>query len=109
MTDAQDHSETEIPGGDIDFEKSTLYVKWALAENYGHVVNEPKSKHSKRAMSLPPFVLHALRQPPEAARRVNVTGPVFCPKGGHIRKSSTIRQAWTKLAVTSVSNRRVAK
>lgn len=82
---------------DIDFDKGTLPVKRTLAEIKGQfIVKEPKSKRSKRTVSLPPFVTDALRE--HRAKMLaegNIAGPVFCAKGGgYRRKSNMIRQAW---------------
>jgi integrase len=82
---------------DIDFEKGTLSVRRTLAEIKGQfVLKEPKSKHSRRTITLPGFVLDALRQ--HRAKMLaegNIAGPVFCSKGGTwLRKSNMIRQAW---------------
>jgi integrase len=82
---------------DIDFERGTITVKRSLAQlKKEFVLKEPKTKASRRTISLPPFVLAALRDHRKGMlAEGNIHATVFCTKTGtFIAKSNLIRQTF---------------
>lgn len=82
---------------DIDFEKNLVSVRRTLAEVKGaFTVKEPKSKRSKRTITLPPFVMEALREHrTKMLAEGHIKAPVFCAKTGQYqRKSNMLRQVF---------------
>jgi integrase len=71
--------------GDIDFDKGTVSVVRSLSKVTGaFILKEPKSKHSRRTVTLPKFALDALHA--HRARMLaegNISAPVFCTSTGH--------------------------
>jgi integrase len=81
--------------GDFDFDRGTLTVARSLAQIGGKfVVKEPKTRTSKRTITLPEFVLATLKDHRQAMlAEGNIANPVFCTKSGQfIGKSNLIRQ-----------------
>ena len=85
---------------DANFDRATVSVRRSLAEVKGQfTLKEPKSRRSRRTISLPPFVMDALRAHREAMfKDGNIKAPVFCSKNGQYqRKSNMIRQVYKPL------------
>jgi integrase len=82
---------------DIDFDKGTVTVQRSLAQVKGQfILKEPKSKRSRRTITLPRFVLDALQEHRQAMlKEGNITAPVFCTKtGNYIGKGNLLRQVY---------------
>jgi integrase len=84
---------------DVDFEKGTVSVRRSLAQVGGHfILKEPKSKSSRRTISLPRFAVDALHEHRKAmlAEGQDVRmGAVFVTRTGQfIGKSNLIRQVF---------------
>jgi integrase len=80
---------------DIDFVARTISVQRSLAQlKKQFLVKEPKSRSSRRTISLPDFVVDALQDHRAAMlAEGNIDGPVFCNRAGHfICKSNLIRR-----------------
>jgi integrase len=83
--------------GDIDFEKGTVAVQRSLAlVKQTFILKEPKSKRSRRTLTLSRFVLDALHEHrKEMVAEGNFTAPVFCTRTGNfITKSNFIRYSF---------------
>lgn len=79
---------------DVDFEKGSLEIKRSLAWVKGEpILKEPKSKAGKRTITLPPFVLTALRGHREAMLKAgHIAHPVFCTRtGSYLDKKNVLR------------------
>jgi integrase len=76
---------------DIDFERCTLTVRKTLIRVDGEFRRkEPKSKHSRRTIKLPPFVMDALQtHRQKMLAEGNIAAPVFCTKTGKYLNCST--------------------
>lgn len=70
---------------DIDFDKGTVTVVRSLAKVTGaFLLKEPKSKRSRRTVTLPKFALEALHaHRAKMLAEGNITAPVFCTSTGH--------------------------
>jgi integrase len=82
---------------DIDFEKSTVSVSRSLAQVNGQfTLKEPKSKQSRRTITLPRFVMEALTEHRAAMlAEGNIAAAVFCTRTGqYFGKSNLIRQVF---------------
>lgn len=82
---------------DIDFDAGTVAVQRSLAQlKGGFLLKEPKSKRSRRTVTLPGFALDALRDHRAAMlKEGNIAAPVFCTRTGQfIGKSNLIRQVF---------------
>jgi integrase len=82
---------------DLDFDRLTVTVSRSLAQVGGKFsLKEPKSKRSRRTITLPRFVIEALQAHRNAMRREgNIGAPVFCTRTGqYIGKSNLIRQVF---------------
>jgi len=82
---------------DIDFQKGTVSVQRSLAQIKGEfVLKEPKSKTSRRTITLPRFALDALRDHRAAMlKEGNVSAPVFCTRTGEYNaKTNLIRKVF---------------
>jgi integrase len=88
--------------GDVDFERGVVQVRNSLAQLKGKgvgadkfVLKDPKSKTSRRAITLPVFALDALHGHRQAmVAEGNASAVVFCTKtGNYIAKSNLTR--WT--------------
>jgi integrase len=87
---------------DIDFTKATITVRRSLAQVAGaFLLKEPKSKRSRRTVTVPAPVLLALnahRQAMLAEAHDVRTGPVFITKTGNfIAKTNLIRKVFAPL------------
>jgi integrase len=79
---------------DVDFEKNTIAVRRALTMVKGELVTkEPKSKSSRRTITVPPFAMNTLREHRAAALKAGlITSPVFCTRtGGYLEKKNVWR------------------
>jgi integrase len=79
---------------DIDFPAATVTVSKSLAQIKGHLhIKEPKTKGSRRTLSLPPFTIAALQAHYESHKR-EFTGfrPVFCTSRGTYYRRSNLHQ-----------------
>lgn len=58
------------------------------------IVKEPKSRHSRRTVTLPLFAVRALRDHRAAALKAGkITGPVFCTRNGtYLQRSNVLRE-----------------
>jgi integrase len=75
---------------DIDFDAATVAVRRTLARTKaGFVLKQPKSKSSRRTVTLPPAAVAALREHRKAMlAEGNIKAPVFCTRaGGHVGRS----------------------
>lgn len=82
---------------DIDFNRGSVTVKRSLVQVSSEFsLKEPKSKYSKRTISLPPFAMEALQyHRDEMMREGNIAAPVFCTRNGtYLAKSNLIRQVY---------------
>lgn len=81
---------------DLDLEAATAKISRSLSQLHGRefIVKEPKSKSSKRTISLPKFVLDALKEHRKAMLKAGlISAPVFCTANGtYIGKSNLNRQ-----------------
>lgn len=80
--------------GDIDFEKGTLDVRRALTQRKGELVTkEPKSRSSRRTITLPRFAHVALQDlRADTLRHGRISAPVFCTRtGGYLDKKNVWR------------------
>jgi integrase len=80
---------------DLDLEKGAVTVSRSLAQIKGQfILKEPKSKRSRRTITLPRFVVNALRDHRQTIlKEGNIAAPVFCTRTGNfIAKSNLIRQ-----------------
>lgn len=85
---------------DVDFTAGTVKVGRSLAWVKGKpVLKEPKTKHSRRTIALPPFAVDALRSHRQAAQKAGLTAaPVFCTcTGTYIFKSNFVRRVFRPL------------
>ncbi len=79
---------------DFDLSKGTMDVRRSLSQVGGEfAVKEPKSKSSRRTVSLPPFALLAAEEHRAAALKAGrIAAPVFCTRtGGHLDKKNVLR------------------
>ncbi len=88
---------------DIDFAAGTVTVRRSLSQVGGRfVLKEPKSKTSRRTITIPDFVIEALRQHRQAALAAGlITAPVFCSSvGTYLSRGNLLRsfRAAVKLA-----------
>ena len=69
---------------DFDFEKSTVAVSRPLAYVDGvFLVKEPKSKRSRRTITLPRFSMEGTKEHRQAMLKDgNISAPVFCTRNG---------------------------
>jgi integrase len=69
---------------DIDFDKGTVEVRRSLSQVKGKfVLKEPKSRTSRRTITLPKFALDALRELRASALKAGrIMAPVFCSEAG---------------------------
>ena len=85
--------------GDVDFDKSVVHVRRSLAVVKGQdfVVKEPKSKRSRRTITLPSMVMEALQEHrKKMMAEGNTAAPVFCTRtGNYIAKSNFVRKTFT--------------
>jgi integrase len=85
---------------DIDFDKSTVAVSRSLAYvDGGFLVKEPKSKGSRRTITLPRFAVEALREHRQSMlREGNISAPVFCTLNGqYILNTNLTRRVFKPL------------
>src|SRR5262245_15607530 len=94
---------------DIDFDRGTADVRRSLSQvKKEFIVKEPKSRASRRTISLPLFVLNALREHRAAALKAGlITGPVFSTKNGTYLQKSNVRREF--LALVKKANRDAEK
>jgi integrase len=79
---------------DIDLDKGAVDVRRTLSRVEGqYVLKEPKSRNSRRTISLPVFVLTALRDHRTAAFKAGlIAGPVFSTRNGtYLDKKNVLR------------------
>ncbi len=79
---------------DLDLDRETMNVRRSLSRVRGRVVvKEPKSRHSRRTVSLPMFVVYALADHRTAALKAGrIADPVFCTRtGGYLDKKNVLR------------------
>jgi integrase len=79
---------------DLDIARGTMDVRRSLSQVKGtFALKEPKSKTSRRTVSLPLFALRAVEAHRKAALKAGVhRGPVFCTRtGGHLDKKNVRR------------------
>jgi integrase len=77
---------------DLDLIQGAMDVRRSLSQVKGEfILKEPKSKSSRRTVSLPPFVVSALRDHRAAALKAGlITSPVFCTRtGNHLDKKTS--------------------
>ena len=81
---------------DIDFEAGALTVGRSLSQVGGKFeLKEPKSKCSRRTITLPEFVLAILRDHRQAALAAGwITGPVFCSTAGTFLQRGNLLRAF---------------
>jgi len=85
---------------DIDLDRGTLSVRGQLQEVAGALARvEPKTKESRRRVTLPAAAVSALRSHRERMQREGANAPwVFCDtSGGPIRKSNLRRRSFEPL------------
>ncbi|VTR94063.1 phage integrase : Integrase family protein OS=Nitrolancea hollandica Lb GN=NITHO_2230014 PE=4 SV=1: Phage_int_SAM_3: Phage_integrase [Gemmata massiliana] len=83
---------------DLDLERGTLDVRRALAQVKGKfILKEPKSRTSRRTITLPTFAVDALRDHRAAALKGGrITGPVFCTRTmGYLDRKNVLRACRT--------------
>ena len=86
---------------DIDLDRGTMDVRRSLSQVRGvFTLKEPKSKTSRRTVSLPQFALAAVRDHRTAALKAGrIAAPVFCTRtGGHLDKKNVRRAFKTIVA-----------
>jgi integrase len=79
---------------DLDIGGGTMNVRRSLSKVRGKfIVKEPKSKHSRRTVSLPVFALAALQDHRTAVLKAGrIADPVFCTRtGGYLDKKNVLR------------------
>jgi integrase len=89
---------------DVDFDRGTIEIRRALARVKGKaVVKEPKSRASRRSVTLPVFAREALREHREQALKGGrIAGPVFCTRSlGHLDRKNVLRAFRTIVARTN--------
>jgi integrase len=82
---------------EVDLDAGTVSVQRSLSQVKGEfVVKEPKSRSSRRIITLPPFAADALRQHRvKMLAEGNIGAPVFCTRlGTYIEKTNLIRQCF---------------
>jgi integrase len=77
---------------DIDFDKSAVTVCRTLSQLKGEfILKEPKSKRSRRTITLPRFALDALLEHRHAMlKEGNIAAPVFCTGSGNFINRSNL-------------------
>lgn len=79
---------------DLDFGNGTIDIRRSLSRAGKEFhVKEPKSRSSRRTISIPLFALNALSEHRTASLRAGqITGPVFCTRtGGYLDKKNVLR------------------
>jgi integrase len=94
---------------DIDFEKSTVAVCPTFCTVGGQIVlKEPKSKRSRRTITLPRFALEALREHRQTMlREGNIAAPVFCTSSGGFTSRSNLLTKMFKPIIKRANERAV--
>ena len=84
---------------DIDFEKGTVDVRRSLSQvKTEFIVKEPKSQSSRRTVTVPAFVLIALRDHRAAALKAGlITSPVFCTRNATYLNKTNVRREFLAL------------
>ena len=84
---------------DIDFDKGTVEIRRSLSQvGREFIVKEPKSRTSRRTISLPAFVVTALRDHRAAALKSGlITAPVFCTKNATYLQKTNVRREFLAL------------
>jgi integrase len=95
---------------DIDMDEGTVSVKRSLSQVKGQfIAKEPKSRASRRTITLPPFALLALKQ--HRLRMLtegNISASVFCTRtGNYIARTSLTRKSFKPLIAKA--NRKAEK
>jgi len=96
---------------DIDLAASTLNIRRSLSrEGKEHVVKEPKSRTSRRTITLPMFAVNALHNHRAAALKAGaITSPVFCTRTGkHLDKKNVLRAFRTVVGRVNAAERKRA-
>ena len=81
--------------GDLNLDAGTMDVRRALSQVKNEfVLKEPKSRCSRRTVTLPEFVVNALRDHRQAALKAGlITAPAFATKNGtYLQKSNVLRE-----------------
>ena len=91
--------------GDVDFDKGTIEVRRSLTVVKGEfVTKEPKTRTSRRTITVPPFALVALRDlRAEALKRGLIAAPVFCTRTGRYRDKRNVLRSFKR--VVKAANR----
>ncbi|HVL14796.1 MAG TPA: site-specific integrase [Gemmata sp.] len=90
---------------------STLSIRRSLSrEGKEHVVKEPKSRTSRRTITLPMFAVNALHNHRAAALKAGaITSPVFCTRTGkHLDKKNVLRAFRTVVGRVNAAERKRA-
>ena len=84
---------------DIDFEKGTVDVRRSLSQVKSEfIVKEPKSQSSRRTVTVPAFVVTALRDHRAAALKAGlITAPVFCTRNATYLNKTNVRREFLAL------------
>ena len=85
---------------DVDLDAGVMHIRHSLQEINGHFkLKEPKSKASRRSITLPEFASEAMK---EHRKRMLAEGRIACPvfcdtEGGYLRKSNYLRKVFKPL------------
>jgi integrase len=84
---------------DLDYGRGTMDVRRALSQVGGvFALKEPKSKTSRRTVSLPPFVIAALQEHRAVALKTGrISGPVFCTRTSGYLDKKNVRRAFKRI------------
>jgi integrase len=98
-TGAREGELLALEGGDFDLEKGTVHIERTLDERKGaFATNPPKSKAGTRTVSLPTFVVDAVRRHLDG----RAPGPVFTTgTGTYVSRTNFIRKDWAPLLETA--------
>lgn len=84
---------------DLDFDKGTIDIRRSLSQvGKAFIVKEPKSRSGRRTISVPAFVVNALRDHRASALKDGlITAPVFCTRNGTYLQKSNVRREFMAL------------